>query len=168
MKKRNIIIFILVLLLVISSSIIIYINGDNYKYNNLYNNPIKMNVKSGDYTINEYKDHVTIVTYDGEDDIVDIPRVINNKKVYSIDDSAFYGNSFIKKVIIPDTVIRIGHQSFIGANKLEEVILPDNIRDIGGYSFEACTKLKYLYVKKNSKTDKALQGTVFKEFIKYK
>lgn len=164
--KKKIIIILLVLLTVFIKCFFIYY--DYNKLNNLYEKPIKVNQKYDDYTYDEYKNHVTILTYDGESEYVVIPKYINKKEVYSIDDSAFYGNPKLVKVVIPDSVIRIGHQTFIGCNNLVEVKLPDNILDIGPYSFDVCSKLKSIYVKKNSKTDKVLKDTKFYKYISYK
>ena len=106
MKK---IIYVIVVLVVLSI-IYILINYDNYKLKNLYNDPIKENETYDKYIYNEYNNHIGIMFYEGDEDILTIPEYINNKKVLSIDDSAFYGNAKIKKVIIPKYVIRIGHQ----------------------------------------------------------
>lgn len=169
-KKRNIKIylFILFLILVIVGIRLFFLYKSSYELDNLYNNPIKVNQIYKDYTYDEYDNHVTILTYDSDKEIVKIPEKINNKKVLAIDDSAFYGKRKLRKVIIPKYVIRIGHQSFIGCDNLEEVVLPENILDIGGYAFRVCPKLKKIYVKKDSKTYKSLEETPFLKYIVYK
>ena len=167
MKHKKIIIIISIIIAILLIRFII-LNSNYYKLKTLYKNPININVVSGDYTYDEYSNHVAIMFYDGNDSEVTIPSKIKNKKVYSIDDSAFYGKETITKVIVPDTVIRIGHQAFIGSNNLKEVYLPNNIVDIGPYAFDKCTNLEKIYVKKNSKTDKALKKTKFYKYVQYK
>lgn len=162
-KKVVILIFLIIL-----TCNIFYVNSDKYKLEKLYINPIKVNQSYKEYTYNEYDNHVTILTYNGFDNIVIIPEHIKNKPVYAIDDSAFYGNRYLEKVVIPNSVIRIGHQSFIGCGKLQEVTLPKNIIDLGEWSFKGCTNLKKINVKKESKTDKVLKKTSFKKYINYK
>lgn len=163
MKKIIIPLLILVALIIR----FVYVNNDQNKLKKLYNNPIKINEYYENYIYAEYKDHVTIMYYQGDEKEVIIPEKINNKPVYSIDDSAFYGNSKIEKIVIPNKVIRIGHQAFIGNRNLTEVTLPDNLIEIGPYSFDVCPKLKKINVKKGSKTEKALKKTKFYDLINY-
>ena len=137
------------------------------KLDKLYDNPVRINQIYKDYTYDEYNDHVTILTYEGENEIVKIPSYINKKPVYSIDDSAFYGNQFIKEIIIPNTVIRIGHQSFIGCDNLEKVYFSNNVLEVGEWSFKVCPKLKYIYVKKGSISDNLLKKSSIKKYITY-
>lgn len=172
--KKNIffIIFkILVLAIIITLLFLlgklIYVKLLENKLDKLYDNPISINQIYKEYTYDEYDDHVTIMTYEGKNEIVKIPSYINNKPVYSIDDSAFYGNQFIKEVIIPNTVIRIGHQTFIGCDNLEKVYFSNNVLDVGGFSFKVCPKLKYIYVKKGSISDNSLKKSSFKKYITY-
>ena len=166
-KKRNSIIFIILIIILIVISYL-FINSSYYKNKMLYVNPIKINQKFDKYVYDEYSNHIGIIFYEGEEKKVIIPNKINNKPIFSIDDSAFYGNSTVEEVVIPKLVIRIGHQTFIGNNKLKEVYLSDNIIDIGPYSFDVCPKLEKIYVKKGSKSEKALDKTKFNKYKIYK
>lgn len=167
MNKKKRIIIVLIVLFVITLRLY-FLYSENNKLDSLYDNPIKVNQIYNNYTYDEYSEHVTILTYDSDQELVEIPEKINRKKVLAIDDSAFYGKEKLKKVTIPKYVIRIGHQSFIGCDNLEEVILPNDILDIGGYAFRVCPKLKSIYVKKGSKTEASLKETPFYKFVKYK
>ena len=164
-KKPLIIVLIIIFLLIIRY---VVINSNYFKLKTLYLNPIKENQKYDSYVYDEYYNHTCIMFYEGEEIEVKIPETINGKKVESIDDSAFYGNAKIEKVIIPKYVIRIGHQAFIGNNNLKEVYLPDNITDLGPYSFDVCPKLEKIYVKKGSKTEKSLKNTKYYKYAQYK
>ncbi len=167
MNKRKTVIIVLIVLFIITLRLY-FLYSENNKLDSLYDNPIKVNQIYNNYTYDEYSEHVTILTYDSDQEVVEIPEKINGKKVLAIDDSAFYGKQKLKKVIVSKYVIRIGHQSFIGCDNLEEVILPDNLSDIGGYAFRVCPKLKKIIVKKGSKTEKSLKVTPFTKYIKYK
>ena len=165
MKKLYIVLFLVIIFIIFK---MYYLKNSNNNLEELYDNPIKINQIYEDYTYDEYDNHITIKTYNGSDSKVIIPSYINNKPVYSLDDSAFYGNQNLKKIEIPNTVIRIGHQSFIGNDNLETVIMSDNLIDIGEWAFKVCTNLKEIYVKKNSDGDKTLNNSPFSEFIVYK
>ena len=165
LKKKYLI--VLVICAIIFMDILI-MNSKSYKLKYLYENPINTNQTYKDYTYNEYKDYVTILTYDGNSEIVVIPEYIKGKPVYAIDDSAFYGNTNLKKVTIPSKVIRIGHQAFIGCENLTDVDLPNDILDIGSWSFKVCTSLDAIHVKKGSKTEKSLINANFEKYIIYK
>lgn len=167
MKKK--IVLLIPLIIVFTIGIRLYfLYRENYELDNLYNDPIKVNQVYKDYTYDEYSNHVTILTYDNDQEIVKIPEKINGKNVLAIDDSAFYGKQKLKKVIIPKYVIRIGHQSFIGCDNLEEVVVPNDLLDIGGYAFKVCPKLKKIIVDKGSKSEKTLKETPFKKYLVYK
>ena len=164
-KKIKLVISIICIFLL---GYLLYKNSYKYKLTHLYENPIEINQKYKDFTYNEYDNYVTVLTYDGQDKEVVIPEFINNKPVYAIDDSAFYGNTNLIKVTIPSRVVRIGHQAFKGCEHLKEVNMPDNIVDLGEWSFKVCTSLKKINVKKGSKTDKTLKKSSFKKYINYK
>ena len=96
---------------------------------------------SGSY---EYKvledDTVEIVNCDGNPAVLgvfEIPSVIDNKRVSSIDAFAFSNTACqnVTKVIIPDGVRRIGDYLFYGFNDLEDVIIPSSVTYIGPYAF---------------------------------
>ena len=75
--------------------------------------------------------------------------------VESIGDRAFY-NSGLKEIKLPSTLKKIGSGAFADTS-LEKVDLPDDITEIGWNAFSGTVKF---YVKKSSKTNKAL-----KEFL---
>lgn len=167
-KKILLPITIVCLVLAIIFAWMFFLNNTSSKLKRLYINPTKVNQIYDNYTYDEYNDHVTILSYNGNEKEVIIPERINNKPVYSIDDSAFYANPNLEKVSVPSQVIRIGHQTFIGNANLKEVILPNNLVDIGRWAFEGCPKLEKIYVKKDSKTEQTLNKLPFKEYITYK
>ena len=73
---------------------------------------------------------------------VEIPAVYRNKPVTSIGDAAFFNNSRITKVIIPDSVKTIGSRAFRNCVALEEIVIPDSVTTIGSSAFQNCSSLK--------------------------
>ncbi len=97
--------------------------------------PIKKVVnipKDPDFVI----DGVTLEKYKGNSEVVTIPEGIE-----IIDRIAFYGNTSIKKIIMPDTVKSIKNGAMECCKNLEEVIFSKNLSSIGREAFRNC-KLK--------------------------
>lgn len=59
-----------------------------------------------------------------------------------IDEDAFCGNAFLKRVIIPEGVTGICKFAFWKCSSLEEVRFPDSLTRLGERSFEGCVSLK--------------------------
>ena len=165
MKKQKNYKYIIIIVSLLVLSYIVFINTSYYRLKMLYKNPIKIKLVYKNYIYDEYKNYVTISSYNGEEKSVTIPDYINDKPVYAIDDSAFYANDKLEKVKVSKYVIRIGHQSFIGCPNLKEVILQDKVLDIGSWAFKGCPNLEKIYVKKDSKTDKTIKDTYFKKYV---
>jgi hypothetical protein len=64
----------------------------------------------------------------------------------SIGNSVFSSCSYLKQVIIPDTVTSIGNESFYNCQTLSMAELPDSITSIGDRAFYGCTALSSLVV----------------------
>ena len=54
---------------------------------------------------------------------------------------AFFGESSITKINIPDSVISIGEQAFSGCSNLTNITIPDSIINIGEWAFSECSNL---------------------------
>lgn len=83
-----------------------------------------------------------ITKYLGTAETVTIPSTINGIKVCVIGDSAFKGNTKVKKVILPDTIIDLQVSAFHGCTNLETINTPDSLKVIRSNCFENCSKLK--------------------------
>ncbi|MDR0697161.1 MAG: leucine-rich repeat protein [Christensenellaceae bacterium] len=88
-------------------------------------------IKQSEISVYENSFYVTsskLLAYAGNDHIVNIPSFITE-----IGDFAFYGNTSIKQVNLPDNLIRIGNHAFYFTT-LTKIALPDGIKELGNYA----------------------------------
>ena len=80
--------------------------------------------------------------------VLEIPSFINNRNVVKISDEAFYGETGITEVIIPNTVTYIGNAAFYNCTSLTNVVFEGNsqLNYISGYAFQQCLSLKSLTI----------------------
>ena len=88
-----------------------------------------------------YDGTVEITGYSGDNEIINIPSTINDKKVTSIGDYAFSDCSGLTSVTIPDSVTSIGNCAFDGCSGLTNVTIPNSVTSIGDYAFCKCSGL---------------------------
>ncbi len=84
---------------------------------------------------------VNILRYVGENNVVEIPELIDGYPVTSIETGAFKGNLNIISVIIPDNVKILGAEIFKDCTGLKEVIIGSGIEIIPEGAFRNCTSL---------------------------
>ena len=68
----------------------------------------------------------------------------DNVTVAYINNMAFYNNTAMTGITIPDTVAFIGNQAFMRCSALKSVTIPDNVTEIGSSLFDNCSKLEYV------------------------
>lgn len=73
--------------------------------------------------------------------VIEIPATHEGLPVTAIGREAFYANSKITEVIIPDSVTSIGNEAFAACNKLLKVTLGDGVEKIGYAAFQGCPSL---------------------------
>ena len=73
-----------------------------------------------------------------------IPAIIGGRVVTSISDNAFEGNTQIKELYVPNTVLSIGTKAFKECTNLKRAILPIKLNSLGGSAFDNCTSLEEL------------------------
>ncbi len=108
-----------------------------------------MNPEGGEFsqaTINGYKiiiwgDEAELTGYEGNKTVLDISSDIGGFEITGIQANAFYENTEITSVTIPDTVTYIGDNAFFGCKSLASVKLPASIKAIGKSAFHGCTSL---------------------------
>ena len=98
-------------------------------------------VQSGDYSYVELSDGtVRITDYTGSVLHVEIPELLDGKRVTSIGSEAFWG-AFGGTIIIPDGVTDLGWHAFSRIDALDAVTLPESLRYIDSLAFSDCKNL---------------------------
>lgn len=84
------------------------------------------------YEIEEFNGFLHIKKYSGfDEDTIEIPAVINGKKVITIGENAFCGCLHLKHLIVPEGVQTIMNGAFYDCTHLEQVDLPQSLVHIG-------------------------------------
>lgn len=72
-----------------------------------------------------------------------LPSIINfagtNYRVTAIENGAFYNNSIITNIVIPDSVTSIGQYAFTGCSSLLSISIPGSVKLIDSYAFSNCS-----------------------------
>lgn len=103
----------------------------NIEFESLYSNMLSTNGtgQPTDFYINGSKA-----------DTVNIPSGITQIKSYA------FANSYITKVVMPDTVSKIGDSAFLNCKKLTIANIPSGVTSIGKSAFSGCVLLESAYL----------------------
>lgn len=85
---------------------------------------------------------VVVIRYKGTAADVTIPSRYKGKPVTVIDPVAFYNNSAVTSVTIPDSVTAIPDYAFGFCSQLTNISIPNSVTYIGFSAFSSCTSLK--------------------------
>ena len=85
---------------------------------------------------------VVVIRYKGTAADVTIPSRYKGKPVTVIDPVAFYNNSAVTSVTIPDSVTAIPDYAFGYCSQLTNISIPNSVTFIGFSAFNSCTSLK--------------------------
>lgn len=85
---------------------------------------------------------VVVISYKGTAADVTIPSRYKGKPVTVIDPVAFYNNSAVTSVTIPDSVTAIPDYAFGFCSQLTNISIPNSVTFIGFSAFRSCTSLK--------------------------
>lgn len=85
---------------------------------------------------------VVVIRYKGTAADVTIPSRYKGKPVTVIDPVAFYNNSAVTSVTIPDSVTAIPDDAFGFCSQLTNISIPNSVTFIGFSAFNSCTSLK--------------------------
>lgn len=77
-----------------------------------------------------------------QEDTINIPSKFNGLDVKVIGESAFENYSFIKKIIMPNSIISIENSAFKNCYSLTKVVLSKNLQIISDYAFYNCENLQ--------------------------
>ncbi len=99
--------------------------------------------KSEDYYYSLQADGSVVVTdYIGKDERVMVPVELDGLPVTRIGVFAFYDNSGLTMISLPDGVISIGNSAFYNCVSLRFISLPDRLTSIGDRCFIGCDSLR--------------------------
>ncbi|MDE6760055.1 MAG: leucine-rich repeat domain-containing protein [Lachnospiraceae bacterium] len=93
---------------------------------------------------------VSITGYTGKDSVLKIPDTIDNKKVTSIGDSAFWLCSGLTSVTIPDSVTSIGYGAFSGCDNVILIVEKDSYAE--QYAKDNNIPYQYIEIKNTDNT----------------
>ena len=83
-------------------------------------------------------DEIAILDYYGSETEIVIPSTLNGKTVTAIASWAFYGNTTLTKIVIPNTVKSIDEFAIHTCSSLKTVIIPSSVVNVGKYLFMNC------------------------------
>lgn len=93
------------------------------------------------YSYTEDGSGIVIEKYNGTAENVEVPSKINGKQVTTIG-LAFYGNTTIKSVRLPEGITTIPMHAFYGCKKLEKIQVPSTVTEIGMHAFHQTLWMK--------------------------
>ena len=67
-------------------------------------------------------------------------------EVTTIGQGAFYWNSNLESIILPNSVTSIGRNAFPGCTSLKSITIPESVTEIGEMAFQQCKSLKSIAI----------------------
>ena len=104
---------------------------------------------------------VEITKYTGNNNTVNIPSEIQGKRVTSIDAWAFWENSSLVNISIPNSVKNIGYGAFAICTNLKSITIPSSVSSIGKCAFHSCSNLKSINVEKDNTSYSSSDGILY-------
>lgn len=101
-----------------------------------------VNAQLFDFAFTPDNTAVIVTKYNGTAADVTIPSRYKGKPVTVIDPVAFYNNSAVTSVTIPDSVTAIPDYAFGFCSQLTNISIPNSVTFIGFSAFNSCTSLK--------------------------
>ena len=95
---------------------------------------------------------ITGIMTENTSGVYDIPSTIGGKTVIGIGNSAFYYESVLKSVTLPETLQYIGEQAFANCKNITSIVIPLSVTEIRTNAFTECRKLSEVYIKSNNIT----------------
>ena len=120
------------------------------------------------YSLNSTGTEYVVTGFDGNAAEIVIPTTYNGLRVTSIYEKAFYNNTYIKKVTLPNTISSIEKFAFQGCANLAQINIPESVLLIDTCAFEGCSALnKLTFASEINETGKPLTigVSVFKNCI---
>ena len=80
--------------------------------------------------------------YNGTAGELRLPASLDGHPLIRIQEHAFQGNDFLRRVRLPEGVQEVGHWAFADCPSLRAVTLPEGLEFLGGGAFSGCRDLK--------------------------
>ncbi len=105
-----------------------------------------------DFSFTENADGtLTLTSYKGKSEQVDIPGATSTKTVTVIGSGAFEGKNKLTSVTIPESVVEIGPNAFYGCTSIEEIYIPKSVVDIGVGAFYGWADTQSIMLRRRGK-----------------
>lgn len=101
----------------------------------------------GDFSFVVLESSAIIKKYNGNDEKVVVPEMIDGFPVREIGKNAFVGNEIITDVVLPDTVVVIDDHAFANCLNLENINFPEELEIVAHSAFTTCHRLKKIDLK---------------------
>lgn len=126
-------------------------------FEDVFNNDVTLYaawINEDDGTAYLYRDlddgTVEIQSYTGRRRYLTIPSELGGKTVTSIGEHAFSGNTRLRSVTLPETLMNISAGAFSDCSKLRAIEIPEKVKAIGDQAFYGCVSLNQVSIIKNS------------------
>lgn len=97
----------------------------------------ELNADGQSYTLVDYNG----ISPDASDALAEIPSTYEGLPVTAIGQKAFYAQTDLQQVIIPEGIVAIEDYAFYHCENLTEIVFPTTLRRIKSYAFEGCDGL---------------------------
>ena len=84
---------------------------------------------------------ITIMSVSEVEGAFTMPEKIDGYKVTGIYDKAFFGQTKLEFINLPNSIEYIGRSAFAGCTSMTELVIPDSVATIGDGAFMGCSKL---------------------------
>lgn len=105
---------------------------------------------------------VNITGYQGKDSAITVPDMIDGCPVTCIGKKAFLSNKLLKRISLPESVVRIEDWAFAYCGKLTKIVIPYHRMEIGQGIFKECFALEQIIDERKKEQD---TGTIDISFL---
>jgi hypothetical protein len=93
------------------------------------------------YSVNADDNSATVVSYNGDQAVVNVPSTLGGATVVAVGPGAFSHNETLTAVTLPNTVTAVSDYAFAGCTALGSVELGSGLAYLGAGAFQGCTAL---------------------------